>query len=129
MASIQLLTAAIATNSAPSAATDGVTLGDVAHQDDVGLLVASTAGSGTMTCTIRMWGYSAVTSAWHPLGTGTDSLKGTINEQTALGETGTNVIRHAEILGGLFAFERMYAEIVAIGGTSTAISVWLVTRR
>ena len=71
---------------------------------------------------------SAVTETWHPLGTGTDAAKGIINGGVALGETGTNTIAHAEVVQGLRGLDRIYAEITAIGGTSTAISAWLVTR-
>lgn len=127
MASIQLLTARTTTNGVPSLATAGVVLGDMWRTSPAALLVASTAGSGTMTVTLRLWGYSVVSAAWHPLGTGADSTKGTINAGAACGETNTDSIAHIEIVDGLYGFERLYAEVTAIGGTATAISVWLIS--
>jgi hypothetical protein len=94
------------------------------------LLVASTAGSATMTATIKLWGVfriSGTLAYWAPLGThATAATKGIINEGNALGETGTDSIRHAEVIDLIEGIERVYAEITAIGGTNTAISAWLV---
>ena len=126
---LTLLASATATNSPPTLASDGVSLATSAIRGDRGLcLVQSTAGSGTMTVTIRLWGYSAVPAAWAPLGYGADATKGVINDGAALGETGTNLIQHAELIDGLENFDRLYAEITAIGGTSTAISCYLAAR-
>jgi len=105
-------------------AVAGVEIGDKAE-----LVVASTAGSGTMTATIRLWGYSAVAQDWFPLGVGTASGKGVINGGSALEETGADAIAHIENIDGLENLERIHAEIVSIGGTATAISAWLVARR
>ena len=131
---IQLLTAATATNSAPTLSSDGFALSTTAAgveiRGDRGLiLVKSTAGSGTMTVTIRLWGYSVSSASWSPLGFGADATKGIINGGVALGETGTDLIQHAEIANGLENLDRIYAEITAIGGTATAISAWIVARR
>jgi len=132
MPTIQLLTAATATNSAPSGATAGVEtnglkVGSENVPDEATLLVKSTAGSGVMTVTIRMWGYHATAAVWFPLGVGTDAAKGTINEGSALGETASNTIAHAERFLVPGHFSRLYAEITAIGGTATAISVYVTT--
>src|SRR3990167_1863205 len=114
-----------------SGAVDGFKLSTTAagveiRGDRCLLMVKSTAGSATMSCTLRVWGYSAVSKEWHPVGTGTDALKGTINNGVALGETSTDTIAHAEVLYGLENFERVYLEVVAISGTATAISAWVV---
>lgn len=91
--------------------------------------IQSTAGSGTMTATVKLWGFfrtSGTLGHWAPLGThATAASKGLVNEANAMGETGTDAIRHAEVVENLEGIERMYAEITAIGGTSTAISAWL----
>lgn len=122
----QILTAAIATNSPPTLSSDG--FGRLAKKAT--LLVASTAGSGTMTVTIRLWGYNLTTAVWHPLGPGTaaapDAARGVINAGNAIGEVAADKIQHAEIVDNLNAFAKIYAEISAIGGTSTAVSAWLV---
>lgn len=132
---VVLLSGATATNSPPSGASAGLAISDISNlfnfmPNEIGLLVYSTAGSGTMTATIRLWSYHDVASDWFPLGTGADGTKGTINAGTATGETGTDEIRHQEILslGGLVG-SRLYAEVTAIGGTSTAVSVALVVRQ
>ena len=137
---IKLLTAATAPNSPPSGATAGfaMKLGDQPGRPNEGFLVsslgeclltvASTAGSGTMTCTLRLWGYDALTATWAPLGTSTTlSNRGVINEATALGEDVADSINHREIVESLKHLSRVYLEVVAIGGTSTAISAWLTS--
>lgn len=130
----KLLDQVTATNGAPSAATAGVAMKDfnrpyVASRE-ASVVVVSTAGSGTMTVTIKMWGYLAAASRWVPLGkNSTAATKGILNDGNAIAETGTDSIGHAEPL--LFAghFDRIYAEVTAIGGTDTAITVWLVVPR
>lgn len=127
---LTLLTAATATNGAPTLVTEGVSLSAAGVMGDRGrLYVYSTAGSVTMTVTIRLWGYSAVSATWHPLGTGADADKGKINAAVACGETSTDFIAHSEVVEGLESIERIYAEIAAIGGTATAISAALIARR
>lgn len=138
---LQLLNAATATNSAPSGDTAGFALdrgGNAGkptqggHRDDLEscvILVKSTAGSDTMTVTCKLWGYDETAAAWFPLGPhATAATKGVLNLGNALEETGANVIAHAEMVGNLNNFSRVYLEITAIGGTDTAISAWLVSR-
>lgn len=134
---IQLLNAATATNSPPSGATAGFPLKDKTpgkgpafrwnHYPSGVILVKSTAGSGTMTVTLRVWCYSPVTSAWHPLGSSsTVANRGVLNAQSAIAEDGADNLVHAEPVTGLGAFTRIYLEITAIGGTATAVSAYLV---
>jgi len=119
----KLLDEVTATNSAPTAATDGVSLH---NNDEAILMVASTAGSGTMTVTVKLWAYSTAISEWMPLGIGPNN--GVINGGNALAESSADAIAHTEPIDGLFAFDRLYAEVTAIGGTATAISCWLRLR-
>ena len=130
---ITLLTAAVATNSPPSGASAGVDVsgvfGSFTAIDWAVLQVRSTAGSATMTVAIRLWGYNALSAAWFPLGVGADATKGAINAGTTLGETAADTIRHTEPVYYVSAFDRVYAEITAIGGTSTAITVELIVPR
>ncbi len=113
------------TNNAPSGGSAGeaipTALGPLPSSAIV--IVRSTAGSATMTTTVKLWGYSTIATQWFPLGVGADALKGVLNAGAAIGETGADLIQHAEIVSGLFTFDRLYAEITAIGGTSTAINV------
>ena len=122
----RILDARTSTNSAPSGSSAGL----ANPKDNIWPLpqkavvaVYSTAGSATMTATIKLWGYLTDAAQWFPLGIGADALKGVMNGGAAIGETGTNVLQHAEIVEGLFSFDRIYAEVVAIGGTSTAVTV------
>lgn len=122
-----ILQGAAATNGAPSGLVGFVR---PTYVDQAVLLLKSTAGSGTMTVTCKLWGYSIQTATWYPLGTGaTAANKGLINEGNAIGETGTDVIAHAEPVSSLFAFERLYLEITSIGGTGTAIAAYLDCRQ
>jgi hypothetical protein len=129
-----LLTGATATNGVPSGATAGVDIRKGAPGKGAGLresdyatvLVYSTAGSGTMTCEVKLWGWSPRVTKWFPLGAATtDADRGTINLGGAIGENSTDGITHSEIVQGLSTFTRVYAEIAAIGGTNTAITVEL----
>ncbi len=93
------------------------------------VVLASTAGSATMTVTVKMWGRfrtSSTVAYWAPLGThATAATKGILNEGNAIAETGTDSIRHAEVMEFIEGIERLYLEVTAIGGTNTAISAWL----
>jgi hypothetical protein len=132
---VTLVTAATATNGAPTLATDGVDIrkgpaGEkgrgLRESDYATLLVYSTAGSGTMTATVKLWGYVPRLTRWFPLGASTtDSLRGVVNLATVIGEDGANLIEHSELVQGLSTFTRAYAEIATIGGTATAITVEL----
>lgn len=131
--SIQLLTAATATNSPPSGASAGVAIGQDAFDGGAPaygtFFIASTAGSATMTVTLRLWGYNATAAVWAPCGTGTAALKGVLNGGAAIAEDasiGADLLRHTEVVGVPWSFDRIYLEILAIGGTSTAVSAWLV---
>lgn len=133
---IELLAATVATNGQPSGASAGLDLHEVStlfggfFPDQVTLVVESTAGSGTMTVTCRLWGYLPFNSGkWVPLGTGADTTKGTINDGSAIGETIADGIRHAEPVNLAGHFSRLYLEVTAIGGTSTSVTAWIVARR
>jgi hypothetical protein len=148
---IQLLSAATATNGKPSGATAGVSrkFRTSNSQDGIGEfttllnLVSSTAGSGTMTVTCRLWGYreffnslGVATGVWYPIGvttdgattggSGTDANRGYLNRGVLIGETDSDIIAHAELVTGVGSFTRFYGEIVAIAGTATAIN-WYLT--
>ena len=131
-----ILASATATNSAPAQTTDGVSVDALraafggTMPDIVKLIVKSTAGSATMTATLRLWELNGtVATDWAPSGTGADATKGVLNGGAALGETGANVINHCEPVYGLHQASRIYVEITAIGGTSTAIEVYLQAER
>lgn len=140
---ITLVSGATATSAAPSASTDGVDIRNGATSGSAGAyavglrdsdwatcLVRSTAGSGAMDVTVKLWGMhveESGTAIWYPLGSNaTDSLRGVLNQGNAIGEVSADSIRHSEIVQGLSSFRRIYAQITAINGTSTAITVKLI---
>lgn len=137
---IRLLNEATATNGAPSAATDGFSLrGQAASAagesneppwgSTAAIAINSTAGSGTMTGTFKLWVYANATAVWMPYGTdATAANKGLLNEGNAIGETGTDTIRHTELVNGLWHYDRVYLEITAIGGTGPAFTAYLFGR-
>jgi hypothetical protein len=129
---VELLAATTATNSPPTS-NAGLDLNTLKvagrYPDRAALVIASTAGSGTMTVTVRLWGKLPVASGlWVPLGPGADATKGVLNLEAAIGETGADAIRHSEVIENLLLFERLYVEVTAIGGTSTSVTAWLVAK-
>lgn len=130
----ECLASTTATNSPPSGESAGLdmnvvvgTLGGVPRE--MHAVVISTAGSVTMTATIKVWGYVDATVGWVPDGTGADTDKGKLNAGTALGETSADSIKHSEVRTFLGHYKRVYFEITAIGGTSTAVTGYLVGSR
>lgn len=90
----------------------------------------STAGSGTMTVTLRAWGRSkADGTTWMPMGAVNSdvTLRGVLHGGVAIGEDGADNLVHNENVSGLAAFDRVYLEIVAIGVTTT-IAAYLEER-
>jgi hypothetical protein len=135
LVAIELLASATATNSVPSGTSAGLSVQDDIKPafggvvpDLMTLSLVSTAGSATMTVTARMWGFLAAAAVWVPVGTGPDATKGVINGGVAIGETGADLIRHSETVAYLGHFQRVYLEITAIGGTSTAVTARLNAR-
>lgn len=121
----KILTAVTAANGIPTAATHGVPLrGPLCAVDDsigdvdrVLAIVKSTAGSATMVAKVKIWGYVVGAAAWVPLLF--------LNAGADIAEVSADVIRHAEIVSGVRECSRLFAEVVSIGGTATAIEVWI----
>lgn len=131
-AELTVLESVTATNGAPSTSTDGVSTNliksFVGHAPQtIGIKLWSTAGSGTMTVTVKLWGYA--NGKWVPVGTGADTTKGEINAVAAIGETSADSIVHSETMNYPLFFSRLYAEVAAIGGTATAISLSFLLAR
>ena len=125
LVAIEALASVTATNSAPSGAAVGCDL-DIFKRflgklpSEATARVRSTAGSATMTVTIRVWGYQG-TLGWSPLGY--------LNGGSAIAESSADSIQYAEPLSLPEHFTRIYFEVTAIGGTNTAVTVYLVGRR
>jgi len=92
-------------------------------------VLESTAGSATMTVTIKCWVYSNAVAEWMPYGGHvTAATRGLLNGGNAIDEVAANKLLHSELIAGLRNFDRIYFEVTAIGGTSTAVDAWLVGR-
>lgn len=137
---IRLVEGATATTStptgAPSATPASGTGFDLRKLEWGGLLpdsaeihVYSTAGSGVMDVTARVWNYALSGAVWAPLGTGAAATKGILNNGAAIGETGSDTIRHSEPLAYIANLDGIAVTIDGINGTDTAINVDLVFSR
>lgn len=137
---IRLLEAATATNSPPTAYADaGVDIGAIFDNlygtkgwpSSVGLLVHTSAGSGTITATVKLWaGVLGVGTSgagkYVAASPGTSTLAGVLNGGAAFDEHATDTIHRLDIIALPRLCQKMYAEITAIGGTSTAVSCDLI---
>lgn len=93
-------------------ATIGAAIGNTC--DQAVICVRSTAGTGDLTADLVLWGYQPELARWYSLGElSTDPLA----------EDATDAIARAIGISGLRAFTRLYCQIVALGGTSTAVTV------
>ncbi len=98
--------------------------------DGTAIRVRSTAGSGVMTCAyVRIWLADKASATMFPYGVGADADKGKLNNGGALGEDGANIIRHDELVPYLGHADGIMAELGALGGTATAITVELIIPR
>jgi hypothetical protein len=132
--SIELLASAVAANSPPASAGAGIATQDIFNAfgrvpSCMELVLYSTAGSGTMSVSARLWVYSESASKWLPLGSGSDSTKGMLNEGNSIGESTADGLLHCETVANLGNFARIYLELTAISGTSTAVTAKLVAAR
>lgn len=107
-----LLAAGSTSGAVPSAATDGVAMPYLA--DQVMIMLRSTAGSGTMTASPIIWGYSVLDAHWYRIGA--------LNLGTALAEVAADTLSYTEILVGVRAFSRLACELT-VTGTATAVTV------
>lgn len=123
---IELLASATAANGAPSGASAGIDCNALRRgsiPDAIRVGINSTAGSGTMTVSLRLWQYSgevwfvAQALAADPA---TPYTAGTIPE------TSTDSIAYSEWVYGLSGAARLYLEIVAIAGTDTAVTGYAI---
>ena len=85
--------------------------------------VRSTAGSGTMTATLRLWGRAG--GAWQGIYE-FDASSTAPQTPIAIGETSADAIQYFEPAPDLRAFDRIFLEVVAIAGTNTAVTGFLL---
>lgn len=128
---VELLASATATNGVPSGASAGIDanlLRIAGHSvpDTFRVGLKSTAGSGTMTVSAVLWQYSG--GIWFPAQAlaadpSTPYTPGTIPENSA------DSIAYSEWVFGLSGASRLYLQIVAIAGTSTAVTGYAIVGR
>ena len=134
---IKLLDGATAVNGVPTAgdATVGFPLygmgatglsHNVPADGVCSLTAASTAGSGTMNCQLRIWLWVEAISDWAPYGGhATAASRGLINLTNSIDEVDTDILRHTELISGINNYKHIYGQLAAINGTSTAIDFWI----
>lgn len=120
---VEILASRTTTNGAPSGASDGVDIGALSQLGRVPpklrVGVVSTAGSGTMTVTLRAWLYDG--ASWivaKPLNAASTAPQTAV----AIAETSADSISYSELVEVMGAATRIYLEVVAIAGTSTAVT-------
>lgn len=91
------------------------------------IAIKGTAAGGTIAATFRLWGYVANLGGgtWVPLGTGSDSTKGTLNNGASMGATAANTVLHAEPVYLAGHFDRLYLQLTGIGGTTPSFDAWI----
>lgn len=137
---IRLLDAATATNSPPATyAGAGIDIGAIlderygthAWPTSCGLCVSTSAGSATMTATVKLWagilGIGASQAGVYVAASpGGATGAGVLNGGAAFDEHASDIIHRLDIISLPRLARKMYAEITAIGGTSTAVCVDLI---
>lgn len=117
---VELLASATAANGAPSSASAGIKTSLLRRNgrkpDQIRVGVMSTAGSGTMTVALRLWGYTGV--GW-VVAKALNASSAAPHTAVAIPETGTNAIAYSEVVDGIACYSRLYLEITtAPGGDS-----------
>lgn len=113
-----LLASGTTASAAPATLTDeslGAAIPGGGAVDEVHVLVQSTAGSGTMTATLKLWGFNPELGRWFDLGS--------LNGSSPIEESKSDVLSWSQVVQGMSAYSRLYVQIVALGGTNTAIKV------
>lgn len=102
----------VATNAAPSSLTDR-TLGRRRpfYADDANFWIRNLSGSGSMTATPVLWGFSQASGAWH--------VVKKPNGGSAIAETSDDGISYAERLSGLGPYSDYYLELESAGTDQT----------
>jgi hypothetical protein len=133
---LRLLNAVTATDSAPSAATDGHSL---RHNQpglarkfnwrglDHGAIKVKGAGTGALTFQGIVYVYDPESATWSQLGMSpTIADRGKLNDGTTI--TGTTTLNHTQPIQGLSAYTRIALQVSTLTGTSMTVSAWLISR-
>jgi hypothetical protein len=120
---IELLASATAANGIPSGASAGISCNTIGFKNSIRVGVKSTAGSGTMTVTLRVWGRAG--AIWFRL-KDLNASSTAPSTAVAIAETSADAIQYSECVDGISGCDRIYLEIVAIAGTSTAVTGYAI---
>ena len=127
---VELLASATAANGIPSGASAGISVNQLMNfgkvPDKIRVGVASTAGSGTMTVTLRVWLYAG--GVWFRA-KDLNASSTAPHTAVAIPETSTDAIQYSEEVSGVAGAGRIYLEIVAIAGTATAVTGYAIVAR
>jgi hypothetical protein len=123
---VELLASAIAANGIPTT-TSGIDIAllrrSVKVPDRVRVGVKHTAGTGTMTVTLRVWGRAG--EIWFRL-KDLNASSAAPHTAVAIPETSADAIQYSEVVEGVSGCDRMYLEILVIAGTNTAVAGYLI---
>lgn len=131
---VQLLSAAVAANSAPAGASAGVPLRGAKvptgsdggtkttrEENECTIVIEGTVNAGqTLAGTFFLWGYVNDLSKWFRF----KAING-----GALAETGTDTINYGELVTGIRHYDRVYLELVSPSGTGASFNAYLVCRQ
>jgi len=124
---VELLASATVANGIPSGASAGIetNLLRVSNKlpDKIRVGVKSTAGSGTMTVTLRVWLRAG--AIWFRA-KDLNASSAAPSTAVAIAETSADAIQYSEEVCGISGADRIYLEIVAIAGTSTAVTGYAI---
>lgn len=128
---VEMLASAIAANGIPTS-TAGIATNLLRSQDNgripdkIRVGVNSTAGTGTMTVTLRVWGRAG--AIWFRL-KDLNASSAAPHTAVAISETSADAIQYSEEVSGIAGCDRLYLEIIAIAGTSTAVTGYAIVGR
>ncbi len=118
---VELLSSAIVVNGIPSTSTDGISTNSLhingKRPSKIRVSVHSTAGAGAMTATMRLWLRAA--GIWFvakPLAASRSAPQTAV----AIAETTADAISYSENVKGIDGADRLYLEIISIGGSAAA---------
>ncbi len=120
---VELLASAIAANGIPTTTagipTSLLCLGGGSVPDKIRVGVRSTAGTGTMTVTLRVWLRAA--GFWFRA-KDLHASSAAPGAAVAIAETSADAIQYSEEVSGIACADRIYLEITVIAGTNTAVT-------
>jgi hypothetical protein len=127
---VEILASATAANGVPTG-TAGVSINQLANFGRIPSFlrcaVVSTAGSGTMTVTIRVW--MRLGSLGWVVAAPFNAASTAPQAAVAIAETSADSIAYSEVVELSDVADRIYMEIVAIAGTATAVTGYALVAR